>query len=194
MHVEASTVIGVLQVADALKAIHAKMGHAYLALIGQFDPPQWQSDLIAACFPALQTANSPVSQRASDIKLPYGTAGVVQAAAALHGLPASWQPASADAFSCVQSLASILELLLALLPSPSVMRHVESDSMAILATALFKLMPLVTGPGSGKVETLLGVIRGHGEALLQRIQQQGYQERHACLLGLLHTWKVRMDN
>ena len=74
------------------------------------------------------------------------------------------------------------------------MHHVASNSMGILGTALVKLMPSVTGPGSEKVQTLLGVIRGHDEALLQTIEQQGYQERHACLLGLLHTWKVRVDD
>lgn len=174
--------------------MNAELGHAYLALIGQFDPPQWQSDLIAACFPALQAANSPLSQHAYGIKLPYSTAGFAQAAAALHGLPASWQPASADAFSCVQSLGSILELLSALLPTSAVMHHVESDSMDTLASALFKLMPLVTGPGSGRVQTLLEVIRGHDDALLQRIEQQGYEARHACLLGLCHIWKVRVDD
>ena len=180
-----------MQVADALEAIHAKLGHAYLALVGQFDPLQWQSDVIAARFPALQAGKPLVSEHASDIKLPYSTAGLAQAAAALHGLPATWQPASADVFSCVQSLASILELLSALLSSPAVMHHVEPDSMSTLVTALFKLMLLVTGPGRRKVQTLLGVIKGHDEALLQRLEEREHQERHSCLLGWLYAWKVK---
>ena len=178
-----------LQVADALEAIHARLGHAHLALVRQFDPPQWQSDVIAARFPALQVANPPASEHAFGNKLSYSTAGLAQAAAALHGLPATWQPASADAFSCVQSIASILELMSALLASPAVMHHVVSD-MDTLITALFKLKPLVTGSGSREVQTLLGMIRGHDEALLQRLEEAEYQEQNSCLLGWLYAWKV----
>lgn len=185
-----------MQVADALKAFHAELGCAYLALIGQLKPPQWQSGIIATRFPALQAAGIPViSEHVSDpghTKPSHSIVEVTQAAAALHGLPVSWQPASADAFSCVQSLASTVELLTALVPSPAVMRYVKSDSMGILVAALRKQVPWGVGPSSEKVQALLGVIRGHDEALVQRIEQEGYQEQHSCLLGLLRDWTVRV--
>lgn len=185
-----------MQVADALKAFHAQLGCVYLALIGQLNPPQWQSDIIATRFPALQAAGTPViSKHVSDsahTKPSHSTAEVTQAAAALHGLPVDWQPASADVFSCVRSLASTVELLTALVPRPAVMRHVKSDSMGTLVAALCNQVPWGVGPSSGKAEALLGVIRGHDEALVQRIKQEGYQERHSCLLGLLRQWKVRV--
>lgn len=181
-----------MQVADALKAFHAELGYAYLALIGQLDPPQWQSDIIATRFPALQAAGTPVLSDSAQIKPSHSTAEVTQATTALHGLPVSWQPASANVFSCVRSLASTLELLTALIPSPAVLHHVKLDSLGTLVAALCKQVPWGVGPSSEKVQALLGVIRGHDETLVQRIEQEGYQERHSCLLGLLQEWKVRV--
>lgn len=186
-----------MQAADALHALHPELEWSYLALIGKTSTPQWQSDLIGSHLPATQPPNTfepgsaPSSPGSAHVRPPHSTAAVAQAAAALHGLPSTWQPASADAFSCVRSIGSMLELVSALLAVPPVMLHVGSDSTGTLVTALYKLMPWAVKAGSYRAETLLGAIREHGEALVQRIEQEGYQRQHACLLGLLHTWKVR---
>lgn len=190
-----SSVAGCVQVIDALNATQAELGCTYHALLGQLDPPQWQSDLIASRYPTLQAADTSESASvptpAAQVKSSHSTATLAQAAAALHGLPATRQPASADVFSCMQSMGSILELVSALVAAPGVMHLVGLDHMGTLASVLNKLMPVVAGHGRSKVQTLMGVIRGRDEALAQRIEQEGCQERHSCLLTLLYTaWKV----
>ena len=177
-----------------LNAVHVGLGQDFLLLQRVDAPPQWQSTIIASNLPDLQqaqaSASAPAGNQSTHATQFHSTAAVAHAAVTLHGLYANSQTASAPLFSYMQSLASLLELLAAVLATPGVTEHADQESMGDLTAALYRSTPGVMGHCSQQAQSLLIGISQHDEALVQSTQRRHYDERQESLLFHLFRWTV----
>ncbi len=182
--------VACLQVADALRAFDAQLARTFASLAWQDGPAQWQSILMTSYFPTAHQAQG--SQQASgashDMGITLGPA--MHAAVAMHGLPATDQPASASVLSCVRCLAGVIDLLSCLAGLPGFSDHVAQGDLKTVVTAVARLTPATHGYVAKQGKLLMGLIKDQSVSLVQRVEEQEQQKQQAVILGLLTAWKV----
>ena len=181
-----------MQVGDALDAVDSHLGRTLMLLTWQFGPALWQSSLAQSWFPPAHS-RQPEAQQAAAAAVPVGQdlGAIMQAAAALHGLPVTPQPASATVLSCIRGLGGVLHLLVTLAAKPGLIDQISGVDLEATVGALSRLTPAVHGYAALKEGgVLLGLLRSSRAGVVQRAEEEEQQRRQTVMLSLVTAWKV----
>ena len=187
-----SAITSHVQVGDALDAVESHLGHTLMSLTWQFGPAFWQTSLAQSWYPSGHSREPEAQQAgAAAVRVGQDLGAIMEAAAALHGLPATPQPASAAVLSCIRGLGGVLHLLSTLAAKPGFVDHISGVDLGATVGALSRLTPAMHGCAALKeAGVLLGLIRSSKPDVVQRAEEEEQQRRCTVMLSLATAWKV----